>query len=161
MESRTRSPQNFFCRQVLKSMMGRRAWFRDSAKDTFSFPPETCWRTTLFCVLTPKAFHRGVAMWVHHFGPHQNIATTTGHITLTAWSPEDESHWLWISRLFVLQHEQIKVFNFEWIVSTATGWIVVTCADIHVPLRMKCSTFLRFMTKLTWHSCNPQLYFLW
>lgn len=44
MESRTRSPQNFFCRQVLKSMMGRRAWFRASARDTFSFPPEMCLR---------------------------------------------------------------------------------------------------------------------
>lgn len=42
MESRTRSPQNFFCRQVLKSMIGRRAWFRASARDTFSFPPEMC-----------------------------------------------------------------------------------------------------------------------
>ncbi|TNN52706.1 hypothetical protein EYF80_037086 [Liparis tanakae] len=40
MESRTRSPQNFFCLQVLKSMMGRRAWFRASARDTSSFPPE-------------------------------------------------------------------------------------------------------------------------
>lgn len=42
MESRTRSPQNFFCRQVLKSMIGRRAWFRASARDTFSFPPKMC-----------------------------------------------------------------------------------------------------------------------
>ena len=39
-ESRTRSPQNFFCLQVLKSMIGKRAWFRASASDTFSLPPK-------------------------------------------------------------------------------------------------------------------------